>query len=182
MPGNCEVEDEREQDENDGFNVVGEMPPSLWVDYGFDAFGEYIHLVPDPEAHELRCYRSVSEATEGNERIKTTIERVNFSFHYDGKAIVDGERNRKVTSFYLTNQQAESFMTFIDLVTRGRESSIGLSWWEESGMEMMENKRTGVETMNLRFTKSNGVERRMQISSAWQCPVHKMANIEGEGY
>jgi len=175
MPENDEAENEREQDENDGFNVVGEMPPSVWVDYGFDAFGEYIHLVPDPEARELRCYRSVSKATEEIERIKTIIERVNFTFNWE-------EEESEVTHFYLTGQQAESFMAFIDLLGRGRESSVGFSWWEESGMEMMKDKRTGVETMNLRFTKSNGVERRMQISSAWQTPVHKMANIEGEGF
>jgi len=175
MPENDEAENEREQDENDGFNVVGEMPPSMWVDHGFDAFGEYIHLVPDPEARELRCYRSVSEATDDIERIKTTIKRVKFTFNWEDD---EGE----LTYFYLTGQQAESFMTFIDLLDRGRESSVGLSWWEESGMKMMEREQTGVETMNLRFTKPNGVERRMQISSAWQTPVHKMANIEGEGF
>jgi len=175
MPEDCEAEDEREQDENDGFNVVEEVPPSIWVDFGYDFFGEYIHLVPDPEAYELRCYRSVSEPTEKNERIKTTIERVKFTFNWE-------DERGELTYFYLTSQQAESFMTFIDLLDRGRESSVGFSWWEESGMEMVEKKRTGVETINLRFTKPNGVGRRMQISSAWQCPVHKMANIEGEGF
>ena len=161
--------------DNDGFNVVEEMPPSGWANYQRVPFGEYIHLVPDPEAGELRCYRSVSEPTEENQRIKTTIERVNFSFYWEAEG-------RELNHFYLTAQKAESFMTFIDLLEKGRESSVGFTWWEESGMKMMESEETGVETINLRFTKPNGVERRMQIASAWQCPTHKMANIEGEGF
>jgi len=161
--------------DNDRFNVVEEMPPSEWVNYQYDPIGEYIHLVPDPVAGELRCYRSASEPTEENQRIKTTIERVKFTFNWE-------REEDKLNYFYLTAQKAESFLTFVDLLSRGRESSVGFSWWEESGMKMMESERSGVETLNLRFTKPNGVERRMQITSAWQCPVHKMAGIEGEGF
>ena len=164
------------QSENDdGFNVVEEMPPSEWANHQTDSFGEYVHLVPDPEAGELRCYRSVSEPTQENQRIKTAIERVKFSFYWEKK-------KTEVNHFYLTGQEAGSFLTFIDLLERGRESSVGFSWWEESGMPMMEEEATGVETINLRFTKPSGGERRMQITSAWQCPTHKMADIEGEGF
>ena len=160
---------------DDEFNVVEEMPPSEWANHQTDSFGEYVHLVPDPEAGELRCYRSVSEPSQENQRIKTTIERVKFSFHWEKK-------ETEVNHFYLTAQQSESFLTFIDLLKEGRESSVGFSWWEESGMEMMKGEKTGVETINLRFKKPNGVARRMQITSAWQCPTHKMASIEGEGF
>lgn len=159
----------------DGFNVVEEMPPSGWANHRFDDFGEYIHLVPATEVSELRCYRSVSDATEGNERIMMTVEDVNFKFYWE-----DAETELKY--FYLTAQKAESFLTFIDLLEQGREGPVGLSWWEESGMKMMEREKTRIETLNLQFRKPDGVERRMQISSAWQHPTHKMAKIEGEGF
>jgi len=160
---------------DDGFNVVEEMAPSEWANRQTDWYGEYIHLVPATGVHELRCYRSASEPTEENQRIKTTVEGVKFSFYWE-----KGER--ALNHFYLTGQKAETFLTFIDLLERGRESSVGFTWWEESGMKMMETEKTGVETIDLRFTKPNGTERRMQIASAWQCPTHKMADIEGEGF
>jgi hypothetical protein len=171
-----EIVEEREP--HDGFNVEDTVIPQEWVDFGFDAHGEYIHLIPDPEAHELRCYRSISETGQDNKRLKTTISRVNFTYHFEDRVDEDPELNH----FYLTDQEAETFLSFLDLMGRGRESSVGFSWWEESGMPMMEESETGIEDIHLRFTKPNGVERRVTITSAWQDPVHKMADIEGEGY
>lgn len=166
--------------ESDGFNVVGELPVQQFIEYESEGFGEFLHLVPDNEEKELRCYRSIGREGSDNYRVMTTIENVAFSLNFDG------ERKQKegVEYWYLTHQKAHSFMLFIETIAR-RETKgyISVSWWEDSGMEMMEEERTNIETLNLRFETTNEHEskRQMQIMSAWQSPrSHRMAHIEGE--
>jgi len=164
-----------EQNENDGFNVESEVCLQQWVDFGYDGHSEYIHLIPDVENRELRCYRSIDETGKGNRRLKTVVENVSFSFNFDGER---GE----VKGFYLTWMEAKSFMTLLDLICHGREGHINVNWWEDSGKAMHEGIRTKEETLNFKFKKPNGVEREIQIASTWQTPTHKMANIKGEGF
>ena len=168
-----EVLEEREP--HDGFTVEDTVIPQEWVDFGFEDHSEYIHLIPDPEENELRCYRSIDEPGEGNRRLKTVIKDVYFSYNWD-------EEEGEVNGFYLTWHQAMTFMSFIDLMGRGREGHINLNWWEDSGKKMHEDIRTKEENLILKYTKPNGVERLVQIASTWQTPTHKMANIEGEGF
>jgi hypothetical protein len=161
----------------DGFNVVDELPLQQFVDFGFDSFGEYIHIVPDPERRQLRVYRSVSDATEENERISTVIDDVKITYHYDNY------RNDRpeVNHFYLTGTEAMTFLSFLDLLGSGREGRLTFEWWEESGMPMMEDEKTDIEILTFTFDKPNGVNRTVSIDNPWQSPkAHRMANLDGE--
>lgn len=176
MSETFETEDEREQDENDGFNVIAEMSPVEWVDYGFDDHSEYVHLIADKEARELRCYRSVSEPMEmDNKRIKTTISDVKFRYYFEDEA-------KDIDYWYLTYMEAMTFMSFIELMNGNRQGQLLFEWSEADGGPMMDDEATTMECITLTYTKVNGVERHAQIRSEWQSPGQKMANIEGEGY
>ena len=171
----CENTTAEDEEQHDGFNVQEEVDFQTWVDFSYDDHSEYIHLIPDEENRELRCYRSINETGEKNRRLKTTIDNVSFSYNWD-------DQEGTVKGFYLTWAEAMTFMSFLDLLGRSRDSRVNLNWWEDSGKKMHEDIRTKEETLNLKFTKLNGVERRVQIASTWQTPTHKMANIEGEGF
>lgn len=168
--------EEREQDENDGFNVVAEMSPVEWVDYGFDDHSEYVHLIADREARELRCYRSVLEPSDmENRRIKTTISDVKFREYWDDEV-------GNINYWYLTYMEAMTFMSFVELMDGNRQGQLLFEWSEADGGPMMDDEATSMECITLSYTKVNGVERHAQIRNEWQVPTHKMANIEGEGY
>lgn len=174
MQSTTEADDSEEQ--HDGFNVVDEVSLTEWADFGFDHVGEYVHLIPDRENRELRCYRSVSDPGEGNERIKTTIEDVKFSYYFEDEA-------RDLGAWYLTYMEAMGFMSFVELMDGSREGQLLFEWSESDGGTMMDYERTSMEAITLTFTKQNGVERHLQIRSEWQsAKSHKMASIEGDTY
>lgn len=170
-----QTQSQDDEEQHDGFNVSDEVPHRMWTDFTVEDHSEYVHLIPDKENRELRCYRSIDKTGEGNRRIKTTIGNVRFSLNWD-------EESDEVNGFYLTWMEAKTFMTFLDVMASGRDGTLTVSWWEDSGKEMHENIRTKEETLNLKFTKSNGTERGVQIASTWQTCVHKMANVEGESF
>lgn len=175
----------------DKMNVVSEMSPSEWVDFGYDLHGEYIHLYADREERELRCYRTVSEPGE-NERIKTTIEDVKFRCYWDSEYPVidvqsDGTKARtdgtEVNYWYLTYMEAKTFMSFIDLMETTREGPLLFEWSEADGGTMMDDEATSMEAITMNYTKENGVSRHTQIRSEWQsAKSHLMAHIEGASY
>jgi len=166
-------DDSTDFDPFDGFEVTEEMPVQDFADFGFDAFGEYIHIVPDIERRQMRLYRSISE--DGNERVSTVIDGVKFKFNFE-------EEESEVRHFYLTSHEARTLLSFCELLASGRRGEITVEWWEESGMPMMEGQKSGQELLIFKFVKPNGVERIVQISDVWQVPTHKMATMEGEGW
>lgn len=161
------------EEDHDGFNVEAETDIRTFVDFGFSDHSEYIHLIPDPENNELRCYRSIDEPGEGNRRLKTTVDNVQFCYNWNDE---EGE----LKGFYLTWNGAMTFMSFLDLMDGRREGHLNLNWWEDSGKKMHEDINTKEENLIFKFSKPNGVARTVQISSTWQTPTHKMAQIEGE--
>jgi hypothetical protein len=166
-------DDSTDFDPFDGFNVESEVPLRDFADFGFDRFGEYVHIIPDAERRQMRLYRSISE--DGNERVSTVIDGVKFKFNFE-------DVEKEIKHFYLTAHEARSLLTLCDLLASGREGEITVEWWEESGRPMMEDEDTGEELLIFTFTKPNGVERTIQISGVWQVPTHKMATMEGEGW
>lgn len=171
MEAKTQRSDDSEQ--HDGFNVVDTMSPQKWVDFGYDGHSEYIHLIPDKEKRELRCYRSVGEDTEENQRIKTTIEDVHFKYWWD-------DEPDEINGFYLTWTEADSFMSFVQLMELTRRGTMNLQWSEADGGTMMDDEKTSIEALTLSFRKENGVKQRIQIRSEWQTrAVHPMAKIEG---
>lgn len=169
-----QLQDNEEPD--DGFNVVHELPLSKWLDFGFSEFGEYVHLIPDRENRELRCYRTISKATERNERIKTTIEDVHFTYRWD-------EEQTEITKWYLTYMEAKSVMSFFDLMNRTRQGVLSLEWYEKNNSPMVDESNLNVETLTFEFTKENGVTRNLQIHGVWQSrKSHTMAGIKGASY
>lgn len=170
-----ETKQSDDEAQHDGFTIESEVPFSTFVDFKYDEVGEYVHLIPDVENRELRCYRSIDPTGDGNRRIKTTIENVRFSYHWLED---EGELN----GFYLTWTEAMTFMSFLDLLDHGRNGHVNLSWWEDSGKTMHEGNRIKDESLIFKFTKPNGTERTVQISSTWETLTHKMAKIEGEGF
>lgn len=164
-----------EEVEDDGFNVVGRMSIQKWVDFGFDYHGEYVHLIADREARELRCYRSIGGDGE-NQRIKTVISDVKFRYYFE-------DEPREISYFYLTYMEAMSFMSFIELMDYTRQDTLSFEWSESDGGTMMDDEETGIEMITLGFTKKNGVERNLQIRSEWQSRrFHLMANSPSEEY
>jgi hypothetical protein len=161
---------------HDGFNVVAELTPMEWVDFGYDHHGEYIHLFANKEERELTCYRSVSDPGVDNERIVTTISDVSFRYFFD-------EEEGDINYWYLTYMEAMTFMSFVELMEGTREGRLSFDWSESDGGTMMDDEKTSIEAITLTFTKENGVERSVQIRSEWQSPKsHRMASIEGEAY
>ena len=158
---------------DDGFNVVDELTPREWVNHDFDHHGEYVHLIADREVGELRCYRCISEPGVDNERIMTTIEDVNFRYYSDGD----------INHWYLTYMEAMSFMSFVDLLTLTRDSSLSFEWSDSDGGTMMDDEKTNMESIILGFINREGKDRNLQIRSEWQsAKSHRMASIEGESY
>jgi hypothetical protein len=164
------------EDNPDGFNVVDVLTPEEWVDFGYDHHSEYIHLVPDVENRQLRCYRSVTEPGVDNKRIMTTLNNVRFSFF--------GAEVEDINYVYLTYMEAMSFMSFIDLMNEtGDGNGMMFKWSDSDGGTMMDSEKTNIEALTLTFTKENGVKRSTEIRSEWQsAKSHRMASIEGEAY
>jgi len=159
--------------QHDGFNVVREVGPAQWADYPIQSHGEYIHLVVDRDEWELRCYRKINN-DHPSQQIKTTIEGVRFGFNYIG------DSERQLQWFYLTAREAETFLSFVDFATVAREegSTIGVSWWEESGKKANKDSKTGEETLTLTFVKPSGKERRVKIADTWVAESNQMAKYE----
>jgi hypothetical protein len=170
-----------QEEQHDGFNVVAELSPREWVYYDTEGWDEYIHLVVDREARELRCYRSSNEGFP-NERVKTTIEGVNFRFSYDDDVGMYREREgaKVVTGYYLTWQQANTFLTFVDILARSRgfDSSVKMTWYENNEKPSMAESRINDETITLTFRNDQDQERSTQIQDSWKAHTNQMAKYD----
>jgi hypothetical protein len=159
------------KDQN-GFRVSKVVSPGEWADIDTGRVGGYVHLVFNNDSWELDCYLADPDNTRevATARIKTTVKNVSLTPHF----IVEDRGVEDIQHFYLTSLKAETFRTFLAAVftDRNPESKIFLSWWEDSGMRMMEDKKTDIEVLNLRYE-----DRGVQIQSAWQRPIHKMVRI-----
>ena len=159
------------QQRHDGFNVAKEVSLTKFADGEFSSsFGEYVHLVPDVENRELRCYRSISEDGEPNERVKTTIENVTIHFMQDFE---------EVEHWYLTGMRAKTLLNIFGLI--GDFERMNIRWYNEGGGSMMDDEDTSIETLLFAFQTEDNDDRDFQITNEWQSPkAHRMAKIEGE--
>lgn len=167
---------------DDSFNVVKEVPPGEWVDLDNGNHSEYVHVIVDRKQRELRCYRSLNEDFP-SERGKTTIEDVRFKFIYDEETRGwDGER--EVESFYLTWRQADTFLTWVDLLSETRtldsDKVAKLVWYENNEKPVQEDSKVNNETIDLTFKKENGKKRHIEIMDTWQIPSNQMARYKDD--
>lgn len=175
MMSETKAEDEAEA-QNDGFNVVDEVPPSEWVDYESENFEEYIHVIVDKQNAELRCYRTISEGYP-SERVKTTLKGVKQRFRY-----YENDSDKKVEAFYLTWQQAKTFRTFVDLMERANHplKMAKLIWYENNEKPSHEDSKVNDETITLSFTKMNGEQRSVQIQDSYVAESNQMAKYRDQ--
>lgn len=163
------TDSDSQEEQHDGFNVIEELSPREWVDYDTEGWEEYIHLVVDREAAELRCYRTANDGFP-NERVKTTIEGVKFRFSYDDDVgMMREEEGAKILrGYYLTWQQAETFLTFVDILARSRgfDSSVKLTWYENNEKPAMADSPINDETITLTFRNDKDQERSIQIQDS----------------
>lgn len=163
------AEDEAEA-QNDGFNVVDEVPPSEWADYETENFEEYIHVVVDKHNAELRCYRTINEGYP-SERVKTTLDGVKQRFIYD-----EDDHDKKVERFYLTWQQAENFLSYVDLCQFRESSNMAkMIWYENNSKPSHEDSKVNDETITLSFKKENRKRRSIQIQDSYVAESNQMA-------
>lgn len=158
---------------DDGFNVVETTSLMGFINREVGGHSEYIHLVPDLNNRELRCYRSVSGEDGPNERIKTTIS--NVSFRSFGEADITD-----IKHFYLTYMEAMTFMSYLASLAKSRSSDLTFQWDDSDGGTMMDDEATSMEAITLGYDTFDGHRRQAQIRSEWQSNGQKMANIEGE--
>lgn len=157
---------------DDGFNVVATTSVMEFINRETPGHSEYIHLVPDLNNRELRCYRALGD--DGDEgRIKTTISGV--SFRSFGEADITD-----IKHFYLTYMEAMSFMSYLGLLAKSRSSDLTFEWSDSDGGPMMDDETTNIEMITMSYETFDGHNRSAQIRSEWQSNGHKMANIEGE--
>jgi hypothetical protein len=168
------------EEQHDGFNVVAEVSPDEWVEYDTEQHEEYIHIVADPSKAELRCYRTTNDGYP-NERVKTTIENVRIRTVYDDDKNRHKDSDAKVLrGFYLTWMQAETFLSWVDMLAHNRKgnTSAKLLWYENNEKPSMKDSRVNDETITLSFENLNGTEREIQIQDSWQTQSNQMAKYE----
>lgn len=161
----------QKEPQHDGFNVSIEVSLREFAERQFnDSFGEYVHLVPDVKNRELRCYRSISEDGEPNERAKTTIENVTIHPMQGFEA---------PEHWYLTGMRSKTLLNILGLI--GDVDRMEIRWYNEGGGSMMDDEKTSIETLIFRVVTNDGTEHEFQINNEWQSPkAHRMAKIEGE--
>jgi hypothetical protein len=173
------IEDEETYNQ-DGFHVVEEVDPSEWIDLGYEGHGECVHLVPDREQQELRCYRKVNDGfnDEGpaNDRAMTTIENVRFRFHFD-KGVAE-----QLEGFCLHWREADTFISFVAMIEGQRcpyePSQVSFNWTENNSTPALRDQDVKVEMFDLGFTNLDGVERHVQIQDPFVADSNSMAYFE----
>jgi hypothetical protein len=148
---------------NDGMNVVDAVHPSDWANYPTETkVGEYVHVFIDREQQEMRCYLTRNEGYP-NERVKTTIPGVRF------KPTYRNGNDKTLQGFFLTFRNAESFMSFVDLMTKTREpgTTVTLKWGENNTKPAHEDDDVNHETINFSWSKCNGMRRHIEISDTY---------------
>lgn len=180
MSATAKTNDE-EQFNQDGFHVVEEVDPSEWADLGYEGHGECVHLVPDREQRELRCYRKVNDGfnDEGpaNDRAMTTIENVRFRFTFDN---VDNQGG--VKGFCLHWREADTFISFVAMIEGQRcpfePTPISFNWSENNSTPALRDQNVRVEMIDLGFTNLDDVERHIQIQDPYVSASNSMAYFE----
>lgn len=164
----------------DGYQVEDEVSPDEWVEYDTEQHEEYVHIVADPSNAELRCYRTTNEDYP-NKRVKTTIENVRI------RTVYDDDKNRhkdpeakRLRGFFLTWMQAETFISWVDMLAHDREidSRASLMWYENNEKGSMADSKVNDETITLSFTNLSGTERKIQIQDSWVAYSNQMARYE----
>jgi hypothetical protein len=176
---NSDSDEQTEQ--HDGYNVIEELSPREWLEYDTEGWEEYVHVVADKENRELRCYRTANDGFP-NERIKTTIENVKMRFTYDDDILRLGRDHdgKVLRGWFLTWRQADTFLSFVDLVERSRDESklIKLQWYENNSKRALEGTGIKDETISFSFKTESGQERHIQIQDSWKAPSNQMAKYE----
>jgi hypothetical protein len=174
---------EAETFNQDGFHVVEEVGPSEWVDLGYEGHGECVHLVPDREQRELRCYRKVNDGfnDEGpaNDRAMTTIENVRFRFTFD-----DVDNQGELKGFCLHWREADTFISFVAMLEGQRcpfePSPISFNWSENNSTPALRDQGVKVEMIDLGFDNLDEVERHVQIQDPFVADSNSMAYFEDQ--
>lgn len=158
----------------DGYNVVDEVPLKEWVNYPTEGFDEYVHIVVDQENAELRCYRTTNDGFP-NERVKTTIEGVRSELRY-----ADRDSEKALRGFYLTWRQADTFISFVEMMAHFHDPSktIKLVWYENNEKPSHEDSKVKDETISLTLSKSDNQKRHIQIQDSWVSESNQMARYE----
>jgi hypothetical protein len=159
-----------------GFTVTEEVGLMELLNYDTNnsPFEEYLHMIPVPEERRLHIYRTVSEGYP-NVRVKTTIEDVRFIANN-----LVGDHD-KVRSFYLTSCEARTLMMALRSYILEQGESLRLTYYEDNGKGMFENRSMGEESLYIRYNAYGNDEREATINSTYTSPTHQIAGFEPLG-
>lgn len=155
------------------FNIQEIVEPKDFNNFASE-YGNHIHLIPVPDARRLLAFLHTGEAGSG-EVVKTTIDNVSFKYH------LENEEN-DIQSWFLNGNEAENFLTFVNSLKWERtDTSTTVTYYEESGMKMMEDTPFGEESLMMEYKTDSGNRQMVAMDSIFRKSfgdVHKMVNFK----
>ena len=118
---------------------------------------ECIHIVPDSETGYVLLYRTVGEVGD-NRRVKTIVRDVRVN-----------NRSEKVTHWCLHSGEANTFITFINLMAKEKtDTQLMLDYYPDNGKGMTEDSPITEEIMYLEYKTESDRERQSIIQSCYR--------------
>jgi hypothetical protein len=161
------------KDPDYNFDIQEELEPKEFIKKA-SQYNNHIHVFPTYPERRLTAYLHTGDAGSG-EVIKTEVNDVTYSMNYDA-------REREVENWFLTGDQADNFLAFLNCLKWERtDTRVVVTWYEESGKGMFEGAEFGEESLQFKYRTESGNIERVTCNNVYRRSsksVHLMANFQ----